>query len=108
MKAGDLQLQATVGLRRHFHAKRPLSGEVTEEELAVLEITREGSRVTIDAQNRRIDSCARLVYDEVPRYLALRALDLNFPKPGDLRRRLVAGCSQGWVVPLCLERIDRK
>src|SRR5580698_5940196 len=106
MKAGDLQLQGTVGLRRHFHVKRPLSGEVAEEKLAVLEIAREGSRVAIDPQNCCIDLCACLVYDEVPRRLAFRALDLNFPKPGDIRCMLVVGSGQRWLVSLCLERIS--
>src|SRR6202041_438093 len=106
MKAGDLQLQATSGLRPHFHVERPLSGEVTEGELAVLEIAREGTRVAIDPQNCGINLRACLVHDEVPCRLALRALDLNFPKPGDIRCMLVAGCSQRWVVPPCLECIS--
>src|SRR6202034_3861504 len=105
MRAGDLQLQATVGLRCDFHVKRPLSGEVTEDKLAVLEIAREGPGVAIDPQNCCIDLRAFLVHDEAPRRLALRALDLNFPKPGNIGCVLVAACSQGWVVPLRLERI---
>ncbi len=83
--------QRAVSARCQCQAERTRTGEMTQDECAVVERAGQGARVAVHAQDRRRHLSAGLPDDQLPGRFALRALpDLHVPQArhfGDLRIR---------------------